>query len=373
LLASHERNKDKKMSFDPLSPPPLLTADLPGIGGRIKSRAEDFEVEEIPAYQPSGSGDFLYLWIEKRDMGAEYFVRQIARRLDIPAGAVGTAGLKDRHAVTRQMVSVPAEVNERLGQLDGEGIRVLKVSRHGNKLKPGHLHGNRFRILVRDVDPAAAERLPPLLARLNAAGLPNYYGPQRFGNDGETVRLGLALLKGESPPAGADGRRLNARSPFLRRLALSAAQSALFNHYLALRLSDGLLRRVLAGDVMAKRPFGGMFVAADLPVEQARFEARETVHAGPIFGRKTFAASGEAAQRERAVLQEADLKADVFRGFGKLLQGTRRHNLIYLDDLSAEDRGEGVQLAFTLPAGSYATTVLRELMKAAVAPADADT
>src|SRR5438105_8249588 len=116
--------------FDPRRLPPLLTADLPGIGGVIKQSPEDFEVEEIPAYQPSGEGDFLYLWIEKRDMGAEYFERQVARRLDIPTGEVSTAGLKDRRAVTRQMVSVPATVEPRLGQLEGGSIRVLSVGRH---------------------------------------------------------------------------------------------------------------------------------------------------------------------------------------------------------------------------------------------------
>lgn len=361
------------MSFDPLLPAPLLTADLPGIGGQLKVQPEDFEVEEIPAYEPGGSGDFLYLWIEKRDMGAEYFVRQLARRLDIPVGAIGTAGLKDRHAVTRQMVSVPAAVSERIAQVDGDGIRVLKVDRHSNKLKPGHLHGNRFGILVRDVEPSAAERLPLLLERLKRDGLPNYYGPQRFGHDGETVLLGLALLRGEPPPLGVDGRRPNPRNSFLRRLALSAAQSALFNHYLARRLGDGLLTRVLAGDVMARRPFGGLFVARDLPAEQARFDARETVHTGPIFGRKTFAADDDAAAREAATLQEAGLSPAAFRGFGKLLQGTRRHNLVYLDDLSAAPVPAGVQIRVTLPAGSYATVLLRELMKAAVADSDAET
>src|SRR5437588_7421928 len=115
------------LPFDPLSPPPLATAELSGIGGRIKTEIEDFEVEEIPAYEPSGTGDFLYLWIEKRGMGAEYFVRQVARRLDLAPNEVGTAGLKDRHAVTRQWVSVPVHVEERLNQLDGDGVRVLKV------------------------------------------------------------------------------------------------------------------------------------------------------------------------------------------------------------------------------------------------------
>jgi tRNA pseudouridine13 synthase len=356
-------------TFDPLQPPPLLTADLPGLGGRIKSVPEDFEVEEIPAYPPSGSGDFLYLWVEKRDMGAEYFARQVAKRLGIARAEVGTAGLKDRRAVTRQMVSVPAGCADRVEALNGDGLRVLSASRHGNKLKPGHLHGNRFRILIRDADPAAVQRLEPILRRLADEGLPNFYGPQRFGHDGETVRLGLALLRDEPPPV-VGGRKPNLRSPFLRKLALSAAQSALFNHYLGRRLADGLMRRVLTGDVMAKWPFGGLFVAEDLSREQARFDQRETVHAGPMFGRKTFAAAADAAAREEATLADAGLTRAAFHGFGKLMQGTRRHNLVYLDGLGATVEPEGVRLTFTLPAGSYATVLLREVMKTEVPDGD---
>src|SRR2546423_12525792 len=120
-------------------PLPYVTSDLPGIGGRIKQVPEDFEVEEIPAYEPSGQGDFLYLWVEKRGMGAEYFTRQVARRLGLAPGEVGTAGLKDRQAVTRQWVSVPDVGNEALTLLEGDGIRLLQVNRHSNKLRPGHL------------------------------------------------------------------------------------------------------------------------------------------------------------------------------------------------------------------------------------------
>ncbi len=338
--------------FDPLLPLPLTTADLPGIGGRIKTQPEDFEVEEIPAYQPSGQGDFLYLWVEKRGLGAEYFVRQVARRLGIAPGEIGTAGLKDRHAITRQMVSVPVAAEPRLGQLDGDGIRVLRVGRHGNKLKPGHLHGNRFRILLRGAEAGAAERLPPLLERLRRDGLANFYGPQRFGRDGETVQLGLDLLR---------GTRAGVRSPFLRKLALSAAQSALFNHCLACRLADGLHRRVLPGDVLAKWPFGGLFVAEDPQREQARLDAREVVPAGPIFGRKMFHSAGEAARREALVLADAGLSPEAFHGFGKLCSGTRRHNLVYVEDLAAAEEPEGVRLTFALPAGSYATVLLREI------------
>ena len=347
------------MSFDPLNLPPLLTSDLPGIGGRIKQSPEDFEVEEIPAYEPSGQGEFLYLWIEKRDLGADYFFRQIARRLDIPLSEVGAAGMKDRHALTRQMISVPAPAEDRLNHLEGDGVRLLKVSRHSNKLRPGHLRGNRFRILIRNVN--STSDLPTLIERLRESGLPNYYGPQRFGRDGETVLLGFALLRGQSSQAIPEkSRRL---SPWLRRLALSAAQSALFNHCLGARLTDGLYRRLLPGDVMAKWPYGGLFVADDVQREQARFDARETVTTGPMFGRKMFAAAAEARQREEAVLADAGLTPSSFAGFGKLLQGTRRKNLVYLDDLQVSEEAEGVRVCVSLPAGSYATVLLREFMK----------
>jgi tRNA pseudouridine13 synthase len=164
----------------------------------------------------------------------------------------------------------------------------------------------------------------------------------------------MALLRRE---------RACVRNPFLKKLALSAAQSLLFNDYLARRLNDGLMRTVLAGDVLAKCPAGGMFVARDLAAEQPRLDAREVVPAGPMFGRKLFPTEGDAAKREAAVLADAQLTTESFAGFGKLLAGARRHNLVYVDDLSATAEPEGLRLTFTLPAGSYATVLLRELMK----------
>jgi tRNA pseudouridine13 synthase len=177
--------------------------------------------------------------------------------------------------------------------------------------------------------------------------------------------MGLALLRGEKPSKPV-------RNPFLKKLALSAVQSALFNHVLASRFKDGLLRRVLPGDVMCKIPFGGMFVATDVETEQKRFDSREIVSAGPIVGRKTFAATQEAARREEAALSAFGVTQAMFNGFGKLLQGTRRHNLIYVDDLTAEHETECLRVRFTLPAGSYATVLLRELMKSDCALEDDD-
>jgi tRNA pseudouridine13 synthase len=351
------------MEFDLSAPLPLITRDLPGIGGRIKERPEDFEVEEIPAYVPSGTGTFFYLWIEKTDMGAEYFVRQVARRLGIAPGEVGTAGMKDRRAVTRQLVSVPESCADRVPDLEGDGLHVLQVSRHNNKLRPGHLAGNRFRILIREVDADAEKKIKPLIEQLQKHGLPNYYGAQRFGRDGETLTLGMAILRGAHK-----GSR--ARNPFLRKLAISAAQSALYNRYLAQRIADGLYERVLSGDVMYKRTTGGLFVAAEVALEQPRYDARETVPAGPIFGRKMFAASQDAAGREAAVLEAAGLSTANFEGLGKLAQGTRRQIAVYVSDLAAVREAEGMRLTFTLPAGSYATILLEEIIKNAIMDRD---
>jgi len=348
--------------------PPLLTADLPGTGGRIKASADDFEVEEIPAYAPSGRGEHLYLWVEKRDLGAEYFMRQLAQRLNLAPGDVGSAGLKDRHAVTRQMVSVPQSAEPNLPRLEGDGIRLLSVSRHSNKLRPGHLLGNRFRILIREAE--HPDRLAPILERIRTNGLPNFYGEQRFGRGGQTGSWGMALLRKEEPPPDEHGRKPNLHKRFLKKLALSAAQSLLLNRYLARRLQDGLLRRVLPGDVTSHYPRGGLFVAEDVPATQARFDARQVVTSGPMFGRKTFPARGEAAEREAAVLAEAGLTAQSFLGFGPLVEGTRRHNLVYVDDLQGAAEEAGVRLNFTLPAGSYATILLREVMKSAVSAED---
>ena len=341
------------MPFD-LFLPPLLTDDLPGVGGRIKVEPEDFEVEEIPSYEPLGHGEHLFLWVQKVGVGPEFFARTIAQRLNVPVNSVGMAGLKDRHAISRQWVSVPQGAEPNLHKLDGDGITLLRHTRNQNKLKTGHSRGNRFRILIRDADPSKADALAAVLDRLRTLGMPNYYGPQRFGRGGGTVDLGFQCLAGTQP------KRIR---PFVYKFALSAVQSLLFNDYLGRRVLDGLYRNVLPGDVMAKWPFGGLFVADDVPVEQARFDAKETVTAGPMFGTHTFAAAKDAAAREAEVLSDHKLSAQSFANFGKLMGGTRRHNLIYIDDLDATWEPAGLRLAFSLPSGCYATVLLREVMK----------
>ena len=337
---------------------PFLTADLPGIGGTIKAIPEDFVVEEIPSYEPSGTGDHLFLWIEKRGVAAEELTRHIARALQIHTGEIGVAGMKDRHAVTRQLVSVPRAAESRVAEINCAEIQVLTAQPHSQKLRTGHLRGNQFRILIRDVSADAAEAAYPVRDVLLQHGLPNFFGAQRFGRDQETATIGMQLLRGEitSPPSHWSRKR------FLRKLALSAAQSVLYNRYLARRMHDGLLRTVLDGDVMFKQT-GGIFYVTDRAAEQARFDSREIVHAGPIFGKKTFPAHGESLAREAAILTESGITPSHLRSFGPLLSGTRRRNLVYVDDLAITPLPHGLEFRFSLPAGSYATVLLAEFMK----------
>lgn len=341
------------------NPQPFLTSDLPGVGGVLKHVPEDFEVEEIPAYEPSGSGEHIFLWIEKRDLAAEQLTRHLSRALGIQPGEVGTAGLKDRRAVTRQYVSIPARAEPRIAAVETDSIRILRSARHGNKLRTGHLKGNRFSILVRDVVPDAAARAEAIVERIRSLGFPNYFGEQRFGREGETLSLGFDLLRGTKKPRDLQGG--NAR--FLLRLALSAVQSHLFNEALAERLTDGLLHRVLTGDVMEVVASGGKFISEDAQAEQERFDRREIVTTGPMFGPKMKSPTGVPAERESRLLERHGLTSVDFIRFQKLTSGTRRPYLIWPQELVVTPAPEGHRFRFMLPSGTYATTLLREFQK----------
>jgi tRNA pseudouridine13 synthase len=338
---------------------PCITNNLPGIGGLCKVHAEDFTVDEVPAYPPEGAGDFLFLRVEKRDVSAEQLVSHLARCLRIAHQDVGTAGMKDRQAVTRQTVSVPVRCLPLVESFQHEQIRILEINRHRHKLRTGHLRGNRFSVLVRNVGPEALDRALAIRAALDATGVPNFFGDQRFGRDAETLKLGIELLQGTKSP-GAIPR---ARRKFLLRLALSAVQSALFNRALIERMRDGLVGRVIAGDVMQVVSSGGPFVVDDPAREQPRFEAREIVIAGPIFGPKMKQPAGEIAARENLLLVESGIPMEAFERFSNLTPGTRRPYLIWPDDLRIAAEPEGVRLEFTLASGCYATVVLREFQK----------
>jgi tRNA pseudouridine13 synthase len=338
---------------------PFLTSALSGIGGSLKERPEDFVVEEVPVYRPTGTGEHLFLWVEKTDVGGMDLVRHIGRALGVSLRDIGTAGVKDRRAVTRQFVSVPARAEERIGRIETDRIRVLSSARHGNKLRTGHLAGNRFSILVRQVDADAAEKARPIAEAISRHGFPNYYGEQRFGRDKETLELGLELLRGQKQPRDIPAPRRS----FLLRMALSAVQSALFNDVLAQRLRDGLFSTVLAGDVMQVAASGGPFVVSDAAAEQRRFDARETVLTGPMFGPEMRSPRDEPAGREARVLAAWGLALDDFSRYSKLTAGTRRPLVVWPGELRVASEPEGLRFEFTLPSGVYATTLLREFLK----------
>jgi tRNA pseudouridine13 synthase len=340
---------------------PYLTDPALRIGGLLKQHPTDFVVEELPAYEPAGEGEHLFLWVEKTGLSTPDLVGHVARVLRISRDDVGVAGLKDRHAVTRQWISVPAKAGSAAEAITCEQVRLLRAERHRNKLKTGHLRGNRFQITVRKVLPEGAAHLPQLLAELSERGLPNYYGEQRFGHAGETLALGVSLLRGEQMPASIPFQRRK----FLTRMALSAVQSELFNRVLAARLTNGTLHRVLPGDVLQKVASGGLFTAQELETEQARFAAREVVPTGPMFGPKMKSAVGEVAELELGVLSEFGLQPEHFTRYRQLTAGTRRPLVIWPAELSGNwDAATGtVAVQCSLPPGSYATILLRELMK----------
>jgi tRNA pseudouridine13 synthase len=336
-----------------------LTAALPGTGGNIRVTPEDFEVEEIPAYAPSGDGQHLFLWIEKVGIDTPEAAVRVAAALGLHLGDVSWAGLKDRVARARQWLSVPARAEAALGNLlPTPELRLLAHARHGNKLRVGHLDGNRFRVRIRDADDASAAAA--IMQRLAAEGLPNAFGEQRFGR-GDTALRGGALVRGERLPQKP--------SPFERKLYVSAYQAQLFNRMLATRLRQGTLRRALAGDLMRKTDSGGLFVCREPEIDQPRVDRGDIVPTGPIFGWKMPRPDGEVAAAEQAVLEAEGLSLDSFRRVGGLAEGTRRAFVVRVTEAHWSVEGSTVELSFTLPAGSYATVLLDEVMKSSAIPA----
>jgi len=336
---------------------------------------ETFVVEEIAAYAPVGEGEHTFIWIEKRGLTTIDAVRQLAARLDVDVRDVGYAGLKDRNAVTRQWVSVPRVDPARALQASDGALVVLEAVRHGNKLRTGHLRGNRFELVVNVPGDDGARALEDLTARvlaLAAAGVPNRFGDQRFGAAGDNASVGLALLRGER-------RERNHR---LRKLLLSAAQSAVFNRALELRAAAaGGLGGVRAGDVLRKVATGGLFVTEDVAVDQARVDAGELVITGPLPGGREVEPPPDTPARalEDEALASTGATREDFARAGRDLPGARRSLLVPLTlgeppvqlepARASQPAGGGttslrpisLRLRFSLPAGSYATVVVGAL------------
>ncbi|MCO5172893.1 MAG: tRNA pseudouridine(13) synthase TruD [Trueperaceae bacterium] len=328
---------------------PLVTPEVPGSGGVIRTAPEDFRVTELPAYLPEGSGSHRYLLIEKRDLTTRDLV-QALRRAGVEQSSIGVAGLKDKAAVTVQWLSLPKRYGEAVNELLAlPGVRLLEESYHRNKLGIGHLRGNRFEVTVQGVDDGAALRAGAVLDRLAASGSPNWFGPQRFGRFGGNAYDGLRVVRGERVPGGH----------YLQRFFVAALQSLLFNAMLAERVERGWYTTVVNGDWARKHDTGGTFLVTDEAAEAPRAERLEISATLPLHGRKVKPSEGAAGAVESLVLERYGLR---WAQFGSR-RGDRRSTRVVLSGTSVRQVGTALTLTFDLPKGAYATAVLREVMK----------
>lgn len=333
-----------------------LTADLAGTGGTFTASPDAFRVDELALYEPGGEGHHLYLRVEKRGWTTRDLVKRACQVFSVPDRDVGYAGLKDKHACTTQTISVLGIAPERAQELETDGVRVVWARRHRNKLRTGHLAGNRFEMSIDGAGEESAVRAAAILERLEACGLPNYYGDQRFGRDGDNATQALLVLR-RGPRA--------AKSKWRARLLVSALQSALFNTYLSRRLDDGTFATVHAGDVLIKEESGGRFTSTEPAVDQGRYDAQEVSISGPIFGLEMRRPPEDTlpAEWEARVLADAELAIEDFRRVKRLAQGTRRPLRVLPRNPSAAWDGDKLIIRFDLPAGSYATVLMDEVLK----------
>jgi len=321
----------------------------PPLAGVLRTAPEDFEVEEDLGFEPSGAGEHLMLWVEKRGANTEWVARQLARVAGIGPVGVGFAGLKDRHAVTRQWFSLhlPGREAPDFAAHPIEGVRVLDARRHARKLPRGALAGNRFRIVLRELrgdrDAAAA-----VLARIAAEGLPNAFGEQRFGREAGNLERARAMF------AGARVDRAE------RGILLSAARSVLFNRVLAARITDGSWNRLREGDVAQLDGSGSVFgpVVLDETLA-ARCAALDLHPTGPLWGEGDPRTAGAVRELEDAV---AAADAGLAAGLAAAgLRQERRALRVAVGGLAWRFDDDRLELSFRLPSGAYATALVREL------------
>jgi tRNA pseudouridine13 synthase len=393
---------------------PYLTADLPGIDGRLKVEPEDFYVEEIPLYPPAGEGQHIYVEIEKRGLSTYVAINKIARALKISSRAIGYAGLKDARAVTRQTISIDNVAPEAIEALDLPHIKILNLKRHHHKLRIGHLAGNRFAIRVRQVTEEAVPRAQNVLKTLQTMGVPNFFDEQRFGYRSNTHRLGEMIVRKDAagfvseylgkpqpqepepvqaarhlvdegrwtealeqwPRHQSDERRvleaiikadgqleaaIKALSKKnLKQLFISAFQSDLFNQLLVQRLDS--LDQLEVGDVAYIHDVGAAFIVENAAIEQPRADRFEISPSGPLFGVKTLPAQGEPGRRESAILAEQGLSLEDFDVPGLKIRGSRRPYRFKLKDVKLW-WDDGLVVSFELQPGTYGTRVMAEIMK----------
>lgn len=329
---------------------PLAYGDQPPLQGRLRSSPEDFVVEEILGYDAEGKGEHALLWVEKRGANTDWVARELAKFAGVGQVAVGYAGMKDRHAVTRQTFSVQlaGKPDPDWSMFPPAQVKVLAATRHSRKLKRGALRGNRFVLVLREVtgDHAAAEQV---LERIAVRRVPNYYGEQRFGREGGNVAQARTMFA---------GRRVERDK---RSFLLSAARSQIFNSVLVARVERDAWDRPMDGEIWSlagSRSWFGPEAFTDVLAERL---ARLDIHpSGPLWGQGEPPAQGQAGALERKVALDYQ---DLAEGLAAARMDQERRPLRLLPkDLSWRWTDDDVvELSFELPAGAYATVVVREL------------
>lgn len=320
----------------------------------FRSSPETFRVHEVPAYDPSGTGEHVYVFVEKRGLTTPEAIRMLAAAVDTDPRDVGYAGMKDKHATTTQWLSFPQAAAVKLAEVHLPDLRVVAQSRHGNKLRVGHVRKNLFEVTLTEVTEEQREDLLTRFVQIVAQGIPNRYGQQRFGH-GDNVASGLAILNGKL--------RMNDRRK--RTLLISSVQSAVFNLVLQRRVEELTLQKVMTGDVLAKSMTGGLFTSTDEALDQARLQAGEIVTTGPLPGMKAPrpAAGTPAADLEGWAMDQVGLTEELMVKNARDLPGARRPLVMKVEEckpaLAFEDQ---LKLSFALPSGAYATVVVDALL-----------
>ena len=333
---------------------PFASAALPGVGGTIKAVPEHFEVQEVLPYAPCGEGEHLYITLRRAGWNTADVARLLGEQLHVKMGDIGWGGRKDKQAVTTQTFSLLlplsfplAEIQARLNALPFE---IFELKRHRNKIKTGHVAGNRFKILLSGIPADAAARAQDIVEYLQHTGIPNFYGEQRFGMGMKNIDRAFALLVN---PKSVRGKQ--------SKLMVSALQSGLFNLWLKTRMECDAFSQIVAGDVAQKTDTGGLFVVTDVQEAQERLQQHAIVYTGPIFGFKMMSAGAQEAQYESELLGAWGLDLQCFKSLRA--PGSRRAAILWPADLSIQHLDQGLQFRFTLPSGAYATTVMREFMR----------
>lgn len=323
-------------------------------GGVIRTEVEDFVVEEIPVQSPEGRGEHLWLWVEKCEENTEAVAKRLARAVGVKPVAVGYAGRKDRHALTRQWFSVhlPGSAAEEVPSgFETVHVRVLRVARHTRKLRVGALRGNRFALQIRELDADRAvleRRLRSIVER----GVPNYFGEQRFGRESANVEASLRMFAGRPE---RDRKR--------RGLYLSAARSAVFNGILARRVIDESWDRLLSGEAVMLDGSNSFFVADTIDETlERRLMLRDVHPTGALWGAGELPCRDEAARLELAVTERVGALTEGLADAG--IRQERRSLRLCPQELqwSVDETGRRLHMEFTLPSGAFATAVVRDLL-----------